>query len=878
MKLLIEYKKHKKVIKLYNDFEVYFCRIGRCFMSSPEELHVSFRHQGTDYTVDLIKGKKSDHSVKINGVIYAVLSDKEKLDTACKILSSTPLDSISSSKDLVDRLSLREDISFPQAETTNEVGIQTLSTKASSTSLPPPKTVEQAYEQFSQKLDEYAKQNIGRGALLVQVVGVKGAEKPKTYGQFSVNDVTPVDGNTIGRTGSGAKLWAGLLSVIVTKKYPQYIKMDDKLGKFAPTEALRKFGTLDPSGKKETVAPQLAQEMTLEAIIGMTAGLEYEDRSPKEPSNKTLDELMRGPEAIKDGSIHLVYDPRDKVSVYSNNISLTAYPIEKAYKKVIADELIPAGELDKNQTLRELSQKVEPLRTKLTDQIGKAEKHLERLRYQRDHVKSGSSGRAKKSSLNTQIEAHEKRLEGLKSNLKKLPPPIPASVLNITLNNLLESETAYIGPHPGVYVFDLIDQFLMKFDPKTLTTANHHLVSYDEIMKRELLDPMGMSHSGFHGTKGTEMDVTFINPKNKKQQSKAPPHENVMLHAAGGGRTTLADASKLAEGLADKRGLVGKEGVILSQKDLQYLFSPHGHYSNWGLGGSELSCNGEFVEKGGSFDQDTYTFWVDRSSGVGLIAMCNCGKRPIHILEAFKEQVKTINHPDAQDITREKEETPIGLTIKDYTANPLENPKEYYEGTRGKIALLFDPEKDDEGIMHWSGTPLHLIKQEDDESGKRKFSITTPGRFEGVEVWKVKGAHNKDQDYLAVGDTSFIKTTTDNIPSHEEVALAKKEFQKFAGDYINSKRPDWGIFRFDVKGEGENIYLCACDVEERGEVKASVPLGIVKVEPNAISFNGHDRQPPDKIFRFVRSSESAPWRLQVTDVASPEVVIEERTK
>ena len=45
-----------------------------------------------------------------------------------------------------------------------------------------------------------------------------------------------------------------------------------------------------------------------------------------------------------------------------------------------------------------------------------------------------------------------------------------------------------------------------------------------------------------------------------------------------------------------------------------------------------------------------------------------------------------------------------------------------------------------------------------------------------------------------------------------------------------------------------------------------------------ISFNGHDRQPPDKIFRFVRSSETAPWRLQVTDVASPEIVIEERTK
>ena len=707
---------------------------------------------------------------------------------------------------------------------------------------------------------------------------MKGAEKPQTYGQLSVNNGTPVDGSTIGRTGSGAKLWAGLLSTIITKKYPQHITMQDTLGKFAPTEALRKFGTLSSDGH-ETVAPELAQEMSLEAIVGMTAGLEYEDRSPKESGSATLDEIMRGPGAIKDGSIHLVYDPRDKVSVYSNNISLTAYPIEKAYKKVIADELIATGELDENQTLKELSQKVEPLRTKLNEQIEKAEKHLERLKYQRDHTRSGSSGRAKKSSLNTQIEAHEKRLEGLKSNLKKLPPPIPESVLDFTLKDLLDSDSAYIGPHSGVYVYDLIDQFLMKFDPKTLTTTNHHLVSYDEIMKRELLSPMGMNHSGFHGTKGTEMDVTFVNPKSKRQQSKAPPHENVMLHAAGGGRTTLADASKLAQGLADERGLVDKdEEILLSQEDLQYLFSPHGHYKGWGLGGSELSCNGEFVEKGGSFDQDTYTFWVDRSSGVGLIAMCNCGKRPVHILETFKEQVKNISHPGVQDITREKEETPILITIDDYNDHPLENPIEYYEGTRGKIALLFDPDKDDEGIMHWSGTPLQLVKQEDDGSGERRFRITTPGRFENVEVWKVKGAYNSEQDYLAVGDTSFIKTTTDNIPSEESVAYAKKEFQKFAGDYINSKRPDWGIFRFDVKGEGENIYLCACDVEDKSQVKASTPLGIIKVEPNAISFNGHDRQPPDKIFRFVRSSETAPWRLQVTDVASPEIVIEERTK
>ncbi len=97
-------------------------------MSGPQELHISFQHLGTDYNIDLVKGKSSDHSVKINGVAYAVLGDKEKLETACKILASVSLDAITSEKDIQGRLSLREDISFPQAQKTDEIGIKTLNT------------------------------------------------------------------------------------------------------------------------------------------------------------------------------------------------------------------------------------------------------------------------------------------------------------------------------------------------------------------------------------------------------------------------------------------------------------------------------------------------------------------------------------------------------------------------------------------------------------------------------------------------------------------------------------------------------------------------------------------------------------------------------
>lgn len=96
-------------------------------MSGPQEMHMSFRHLGIDYDINLVKGEKSDHSVEINGISYAVLGEKEKLDTACKILKSVSLDSISNVEDLKGRLSVLKDISFP-TQKTDDIGIKTLKT------------------------------------------------------------------------------------------------------------------------------------------------------------------------------------------------------------------------------------------------------------------------------------------------------------------------------------------------------------------------------------------------------------------------------------------------------------------------------------------------------------------------------------------------------------------------------------------------------------------------------------------------------------------------------------------------------------------------------------------------------------------------------
>ena len=98
-------------------------------MSSPQELNASFRYNGLDYNINLVKDAKSDHSVKINGYTYAVLGDKDKLESACKILDSIPLNSISNSDDLQKRLLWVENISFPLTQYTDEIGTKTLGTK-----------------------------------------------------------------------------------------------------------------------------------------------------------------------------------------------------------------------------------------------------------------------------------------------------------------------------------------------------------------------------------------------------------------------------------------------------------------------------------------------------------------------------------------------------------------------------------------------------------------------------------------------------------------------------------------------------------------------------------------------------------------------------
>ena len=97
-------------------------------MFIPHELHINFQLQGNDYDISLVKGDKGKHTVEINGATFTVLGNEDRLHSACDILKSVSLESISNSEDLKKKLSILEGITFPQTQKTDNLGTQILKT------------------------------------------------------------------------------------------------------------------------------------------------------------------------------------------------------------------------------------------------------------------------------------------------------------------------------------------------------------------------------------------------------------------------------------------------------------------------------------------------------------------------------------------------------------------------------------------------------------------------------------------------------------------------------------------------------------------------------------------------------------------------------
>jgi CubicO group peptidase (beta-lactamase class C family) len=175
-------------------------------------------------------------------------------------------------------------------------------------------------------LKEKMEPTIPKGAGASVLVCAYG-EKPRHLGlgSTSVQGGHPVDINTAAVIGSGAKMFTGLASKILENKGILSLKT-----KLSDVIEQRHFAIFqDPEG---------AKDITLEMLLSHTSGLQFHaEISRNDREGMSLDAILDGmyEEAARDPKkkIQLESIPGEGIYSYSNQISLVAVFIEKAYNK-----------------------------------------------------------------------------------------------------------------------------------------------------------------------------------------------------------------------------------------------------------------------------------------------------------------------------------------------------------------------------------------------------------------------------------------------------------------------------------------------------------------------------------------------------------------
>jgi D-alanyl-D-alanine carboxypeptidase len=175
-------------------------------------------------------------------------------------------------------------------------------------------------------LEKRMKPTIPEGAGASVLVCANG-EKPRHLGlgRTSVQDGHAIDENTAAVIGSGAKMFTGLASKILENQ--GILSLKTKLSEVMEERHFTIFQD-----------PEAAKDITLEMLLSHTSGLQFHaEISRNEREGMTLDAILDAmcKEAAKDPrkKIQLTGTPGDGIYAYSNQISLAAVFIEKAYNR-----------------------------------------------------------------------------------------------------------------------------------------------------------------------------------------------------------------------------------------------------------------------------------------------------------------------------------------------------------------------------------------------------------------------------------------------------------------------------------------------------------------------------------------------------------------
>ncbi|MBA2369787.1 MAG: serine hydrolase [Candidatus Protochlamydia sp.] len=659
-------------------------------MSGPNEFYTNFCYKDVTYNLHLVKGEKFDHSVQINGNMFAVLGSKEKLETACKILNSVLLDAITSSQDLEGRLSFLNGISFPSSAKIEIVCKKTLVIS----------NIGDIPSMINILAEELAPFVPKEGGAIVAIS--KEGKEPEfiNLGSTTVDGGLPPDKDTAALIGSGAKMFTALLSKILEEKGAIVLEegkglTQSKLSDFMKVEHFQIFEN-----------PEAAKNITLESLLSHTSGLQYsaDDRNNSR-SGQSLDEILDGiVKHVKIDSskaIKFANNPADKIYSYSNQIGLVAVCLEKAYKKVLVKELIATSQLKENQTLRKLS-------------------------------------------LNVKLS-------------------IPESAQEFTLKDLLNSSSPYMVNSllEEFYVYDLLDQVLKQFEPEKSISSKYNEITYADILKRELLEPLGMDKTGFQRPIDSNILEACVikdgsTPKTVKEDIRDP-----MMRGAGGLWSTPNDIMKLARSFsADGSFLDKNKKKLISKQGVTELAKVRGINGKTGLALDE----GPIVGKGGSISTYDFKFKLDTSTGNAMVSMCNFTgaekefnafiSKAIQSLEDLNPKLKANDHlKDTFKID--------ALHLETQLAHADSNEcDEFFTGKQGYVAVKHT----DFGIIvNWNGIKLPA------RGSDKSFVVFGGGSHDGKEILFKEGIGSKKTPYLfiekGINSVGFMKNSKEEVAS-----------------------------------------------------------------------------------------------------------------
>lgn len=592
----------------------------------------------------------------------------------------------------------------------------------------------------------------------------------------------PVDMQTSALIGSGAKMFTALLSKVLCEK--GYLSLQNKLSDFLGEEHFQIFEN-----------PELAKQITLEMLLSHTSGLQYfSNDNDNSREGQSLDAIFGG---MPKKGIRFNAVPGDNIYSYSNHIELAALFIEKSYKKKLVQDLIEDKVFSADQPIKQL----EEVCQKLQEKIKKTEELITNLKNGKDQP--------------GQLIENEELLKTLKLDLEKTPKNI---------QELLKYPSAYIQ---DVYVYQILDELLVKNKKNEIT--------YADIMKKELLDPLEMTRTSFEKPKDSNVLRAFEKGNSSNYEILDP-----LMQGAGGLWSCMADMAKLVEAYRED-GLQTSSGIkIISPEGLQDLAKIRGVNGNTGLG---LNIDGSILGKGGSVSSYEFTLKMDPSRGNAIISMCNFSRE--EGFSPFAESIK--NTLDGMYPKKEVQEIKLSeLTEKERTnVCPMEECDIFAKGDRGYVGLKFTDEYP--GInLNWNGQTLPVRKLEEN-----RYLILDKGGYPDGQILQIFKGKITKKSYIIIekgNETNAFQQISKTEMFFPENTNFMKDIIEAKGSYPSTKGGP--TFKFDIDFSQN---CCKLSTNKDPAVTALVTKIVKDKEGKAVEvfLQGNcGPVPPDKIFKI----------------------------